>query len=193
MFDEDYGVQSYFGESDSNFFGDTSNDMIFGEGYGQPVTNGQQFFSEAVGFSSDCGEFISEAVTTGSCGEMITEASTNSKRADDDDWEFVGAHRSHVKRTKKRAPYDTIGGDFSGEGTRDPIVTRNYTGTKSKQYREDINALNRATTNPDSAEYRTGNPGGRYTKGLKNSGQRIMRQAHKAEKEMKSIDGKNTK
>jgi hypothetical protein len=87
MFDEDYGVQSYFGESDSNFFGDTSNDMIFGEGYGQPVTNGQQFFSEAVGFSSTGGEFISEAAATGGYGEMITECgdlyeeSSNSTRS----------------------------------------------------------------------------------------------------------------
>lgn len=81
MFDD--GIQSYFGESDSDFFGDTSNDMIFGEGYGEQAVSGAQFFSEAVGFSSDGGEFISEATTFDTMsGDYFVENSENKTDSD---------------------------------------------------------------------------------------------------------------
>lgn len=83
MFED--GIQSYFGESDSDFFGDTSNDMIFGEGYGEQAVDGSQFFSEAVGFSSDGGEFINEATAFDMDGEVFTELDSSIPNSTDFD------------------------------------------------------------------------------------------------------------
>lgn len=58
---DDTGVNSYFGESDTNFFGDTSNDSFFGEGCGVTGFGNGEFFNESVGFSTDGSEVISEA------------------------------------------------------------------------------------------------------------------------------------
>jgi hypothetical protein len=45
--DMDMGVNSYFGESDTNFFGDTSNDSFFGEGAGFAFDSSNSFFGES--------------------------------------------------------------------------------------------------------------------------------------------------
>lgn len=44
---DDMGVNSYFGESDTNFFGDTSNDSFFGEGAGFAFDSSDSFFGES--------------------------------------------------------------------------------------------------------------------------------------------------
>lgn len=62
--DMDMGVNSYFGESDTNFFGDTSNDSFFGEGCGVTGFGNGEFFNESVGFSTDGSEVVSEACDT---------------------------------------------------------------------------------------------------------------------------------
>lgn len=45
--DMDMGVNSYFGESDTNFFGDTSNDSFFGEGVEFIFDSSDSFFGES--------------------------------------------------------------------------------------------------------------------------------------------------
>ena len=73
---DDMGVNSYFGESDTNFFGDTSNDSFFGEGCGFTGVGNGEFFNESVGFSADGSEVISEAYDIGfGYSNMFTEAS----------------------------------------------------------------------------------------------------------------------
>lgn len=59
--DMNMGVNSYFSESDTNFFGDTSNDSFFGEGCGVTGFGNGEFFNESVGFSTDGSEVVSEA------------------------------------------------------------------------------------------------------------------------------------
>lgn len=105
MFEDNF--QSYFGESDSNFFGDTSDDMIFGEGYGEQGVNGAQFFSEAAGFSSDGGEFISEATAFDTMnGEFFTEGTD------------VPVEKSSKTSTTLLAPENTT--DYEGLHKRGP-------------------------------------------------------------------------
>ena len=59
---DDMGVNSYFGESDTNFFGDTSNDSFFGEGAGfDNGFNNCEMITEAMGFSTDGMEFFTES------------------------------------------------------------------------------------------------------------------------------------
>jgi hypothetical protein len=58
--DMDMGVNSYFGESDTNFFGDTSNDSFFGEGCDFTGFGNGEFFNESAGFTTDGSEVISE-------------------------------------------------------------------------------------------------------------------------------------
>ena len=45
--DMDMGVNSYFGESDTNFFGDTSDQSFFGEGAGFAFDSDNSFFGES--------------------------------------------------------------------------------------------------------------------------------------------------
>lgn len=62
MFEDDYGVQSYFGESgDCDFFGDTSMDGGFASGMGEAG-----FVSEAFAQDSMGGSFFTEASEFGS-------------------------------------------------------------------------------------------------------------------------------
>lgn len=79
MFDEDYGVQSYFGESgDCDFFGDTSMSGGFASGMGEAG-----FVSEAFAQDSMGGSFFTEASEFDTMGdEFFTEANTNFHRAE---------------------------------------------------------------------------------------------------------------
>lgn len=62
----DDGINSYFGESDINFFGDTSNDSFYGEGCGVAGIEDSSLFSESMGFSEVCGsQVINESYGTG--------------------------------------------------------------------------------------------------------------------------------
>jgi hypothetical protein len=58
--DMDMGINSYFGESDTNFVGDTSNDSFFGEGCDFTGFGNGEFFNESAGFATDGSEVISE-------------------------------------------------------------------------------------------------------------------------------------
>jgi hypothetical protein len=61
----DDGINSYFGESDTNFFGDTSNDSFYGEGCGVAGLEDSSLFSESMGFSEVCGsQVINESYGT---------------------------------------------------------------------------------------------------------------------------------
>jgi hypothetical protein len=73
---DDMGVNSYFGESDTNFFGDTSNDSFFGEGCGFTGVGNGEFFNESVGFSTEGSEVISESYGSGfGYSDMFMESS----------------------------------------------------------------------------------------------------------------------
>lgn len=58
---DDMGADSYFGESDTDFFGDTSNDSFFGEGAGfDNGFNNCEMITEAMGFSTTDSDIITE-------------------------------------------------------------------------------------------------------------------------------------
>lgn len=83
MFEDDYGVQSYFGESgDCDFFGDTSMSGGFASGMGEAGfvseafaqdSMGGSFFTEASEYDTMGGEFINEATAFDMDGEVFTE------------------------------------------------------------------------------------------------------------------------
>ena len=108
MFDEDFGVQSYFGESgDCDFFGDTSMSGGFASGMGDAG-----FVSEAFAQDSMGGSFFTEASEFDTMGgEFFTESEA--------DWDD-NKHKPKSTPSKKTGNYSgwraRDNGDSAGPG-----------------------------------------------------------------------------
>jgi hypothetical protein len=59
--DMDMGVNSYFGESDTNFFGDTSDQSFFAEGSTMSFDSSDSFFNESYGTDTFGSDFFFES------------------------------------------------------------------------------------------------------------------------------------
>ena len=77
---DDMGVNTYFGESDTNFFGDTSNDSFFSEGAGFALDSSDSFFGESAGMDSFDSDFFFESESNtckGKYGGEISDSARN--------------------------------------------------------------------------------------------------------------------
>ena len=93
------GVNSYFGESDTNFFGDTSNDSFFSEGAGFAFDSDNSFFGESVDMNTFGSDFFSEGAsgTPYDDFELYKKATPTSKGGASA--KKIGGSGSSVRRT----------------------------------------------------------------------------------------------
>ena len=127
---DDMGVNSYFGESDTNFFGDTSNDSFFGEGCGFTGIGNGEFFNESVGFSTDGSEVISESYGMGyGYSDMFMESGDNKK----DGTEGKFSDDPELNAAKKKSDAKKYGDNDPGNPTaaRKRLRDLNYPDTIS--------------------------------------------------------------
>ena len=117
MFDEDYGVQSYFGESgDCDFFGDTSMSGGFASGMGgagfvseafAQDSMGGSFFTEASEFDAMGGEFFTEANNSTSGSRFGDMAESDSRAVDTNSGKATADVRYKDKTPQKGHEYYT--------------------------------------------------------------------------------------
>ena len=158
--DMNMGVNSYFGESDTNFFGDTSNDSFFGEGCGVTGFGNGEFFNESVGFSTDDSDFFTETSS-----DIFTETKVpvrrivNSSKSSSSKKDTDNSEKYHTNY--EPSPHDYAGFASSAKKALRNVEEKTTTGMLHKNARDErirAKADDRTAEDYDIEAVRSSNP-----------------------------------